>query len=215
LEDRYYSGRRPNGVYIPRFQNLTDVHPNFLRGYGYEGWSSRDGWSDHAESPDYGVEFKGQIKNPGGWTFEIMGFGEMLPRYENHVRLDANKKDKWGIPLLHITCEHSENEMNMLNDMATSAAEMLKVSGFTDIEAYVNEQHPGLCIHEMGTARMGHDPKISVLNEYNQAHEVSNLFVTDGAAMASTACQNPSLTYMALTARAVDYAVIQMKTGTL
>lgn len=215
MADQYYSGRRPNGVYVPRFQNINDQHSEFIRGYGFEGWSSREGWDSHASGVSYGADFKEHIKTPGDWTFELMGFGEMLPRFDNHVRLDTNKKDKWGIPLLHINCTHSDNELNMQKDMALEAAEMLTLAGFQDVEAYVNDPHPGLCIHEMGTARMGRDPKTSVLNGHNQAHEVSNLFVTDGASMVSTACQNPSLTYMAMTARAVDYAVTQMKSGTL
>jgi choline dehydrogenase-like flavoprotein len=215
MEDQYYSGRRPNGVYVPRFQNINEEHGEFIRGYGYEGWSSREGWDRLTGVVGHGAGFKQQIQNPGDWTFELMGFGEMLPRFENHVRLDQHKKDKWGIPLLHINCTHSDNELNMQKDMASAAAEMLKISGFQDVEAYVNDPHPGLCIHEMGTARMGRDPKTSILNGYNQAHEVSNLFVTDGASMVSTACQNPSLTYMAMTARAVDYAVTKMKEGTL
>ena len=212
-EDRYYSGRRPNGVYIPRFQNLTANHPDFIRGYGYEGWSSREGWERHTNSTAYGKGFKNSLKTPGDWEFEIMGFGEMLPRFENHVRLDHNTLDPLGMPLLHVSCNHSDNEKAMQQNMKEEAVEMLKVSGFHDIEGYARTRPPGLCIHEMGTARMGNDPKTSVLNGFNQAHEVDNLFVTDGAAMASTACQNPSLTYMALTARAVDFAVAQMKLG--
>ncbi len=215
FEDQYYSGRRPNGIYIPRFQNMTTEHPDFLRGYGYEGGSSRLVLKNAAEGTGYGAEFKESLNQPGEWWFDMMGFGEMLPRYQNHVRLDETKKDKWGIPLLHIQCEHSDNEKNMQQDMVEAGVEMLKAAGLEDIEGYADEARPGLCIHEMGTARMGHDPRTSVLNKYNQAHEVPNLFVTDGASMTSTACQNPSLTYMALTARAVDYATEQMKAGTL
>ncbi len=215
LEDKYYSGRRPNGVYIPRFQNVHDQHKDFIRGYGYEGWSSRQSWRRGMDQTGHGADFKDSLKTPGAWQFEIMGFGEMLPRFENHVRLDQSKKDKWGQPLLHISCQHSDNEKNMQRDMMNSAAEMLEVAGLTDIEPYLKIRPPGLCIHEMGTARMGHDPKTSILNKFNQSHEVDNLFVTDGAAMASSSCQNPSLTYMALTARAVDYAATQLKAGLL
>ena len=214
-ENRYYSGRRPNGVYIPRFQNLTTEHPDFIRGYAYEGWSSRESWGRLTQGTGHGAEFKEKLQSPGEWQFEIMGFGEMLPRFENHVRLDHNKKDQWGMPLLHVSCSHSDNEKAMQKNMMDEATKMLKTSGFHDVEGYARERPPGLCIHEMGTARMGRDPKTSVLNGFNQAHEVSNLFVTDGSAMASSACQNPSLTYMALTARAVDYAVTQIKEGTL
>ena len=212
-ENRYYSGRRPNGVYIPRFQNLSDDDPNFIRGYGYEGWSSREGWGRLTNSAEYGANFKKSLQSPGEWEFEIMGFGEMLPRFENHVRLDQDNLDPLGMPLLHVSCEHSDNEKAMQQSMKEEAVEMLNVSGFHDVEGYARTRPPGLCIHEMGTARMGRDPKSSILNGFNQAHDVDNLFVTDGAAMASTACQNPSLTYMALTARAADYAVAQMKLG--
>jgi len=210
---RYYSGRRPNGVYIPRFLNLDVAHAEFIRGYGYEGWSSREGWGRLTDGAGYGAKFKEMIKRPGQWEFEIMGFGEMLPRFENHVRLDHSKKDKLGLPLLHVWCEHSDNEKAMQKSMREEAEEMLKISGFEDVEGYARFSPPGLCIHEMGTARMGRDPKTSILNGFNQTHEVDNLFVTDGAAMASSPCQNPSLTYMALTARAVDYVATKLKEG--
>lgn len=212
-DDRYYSGRRPNGIYIARFQNVLDEHPDFLRGYGYEGWSSRLDWNKAADDIKHGASFKESLKKPGDWQFEIMGFGEMLPNFDNYAKLDVSKTDSWGMPLLHISCKHSNNEIKMQENMRDEAAEMLKVAGFHDIEPYMDQPLPGLCIHEMGTARMGLDPKTSVLNGFNQTHDVPNLFITDGAAMASTASQNPSLTYMALTARAVDYAVAQLKEG--
>lgn len=214
-EDRYYSGRRPNGVYIPRFQNLNGEQDDFIRGYGYEGWSSREGWGRLTDGAGHGAEFKESLKTPGQWQFEIMGFGEMLPRFENHIRLDQSKKDQWGMPILHMSVGHSDNERAMQQSMRGEAVEMLNVAGFHDVEGYARSRPPGLCIHEMGTARMGRDPKTSVLNGFNQAHEVDNLFVTDGAAMASSPCQNPSLTYMALTARAVDYAATKIKQGSL
>lgn len=216
LQDKYEKGRRPNAIYIPRFRNVNNDQSNFLRGYGYEGWSSRI--ANHnagSESVDYGAGFKKHMQGVGKWEFEIMGFGEMLPRFENHVRLDHSKTDQWGIPLLHTSCEHSENEQKMLEDIKASAVDMLQAAGLHETEGYINSKPPGLCIHEMGTARMGNDPKESILNRYNQCHAVDNLFITDGAAMASTACQNPSLTYMALTARAVDYAVNQLKGGNI
>lgn len=214
FQNKVEKGRRPNAVYIPRFRNVSDSEQNFLRGYGYEGWSSRIPTRDgRADSVEYGAAFKKSMQGYGDWEFEIMGFGEMLPNYDNHVRLDKQKTDKWNIPLLHTSCKHSDNEINMLEDIKNSAVEMLEVAGLKEIEGYVRDRPPGLCIHEMGTARMGRDPKTSVLNGFNQAHEVDNLFVTDGAAMASSACQNPSLTYMALTARAADYAVTQLKQG--
>ena len=214
LQEHYEKGRRPNAIYIPRFRNVDADQSGFLRGYGYEGWSSRvPNRNAASESVEYGAKFKQKMQGVGEWEFEIMGFGEMLPRFENHVRLDRIKTDQWGIPLLHTSCEHGENEQLMLEDIKNSAIEMLEVAGLHDIEGYINPKPPGLCIHEMGTARMGRDPKESILNGFNQSHNVDNLFVTDGAAMVSTACQNPSLTYMALTARAVDYAVSQMKNG--
>lgn len=216
FQDKYEKGRRPNAIYMPRFRNISEPHPDFLRGYGYEGWSSRiTARSTGEKTSEYGADFKQSMQGLNEWQFEIMGFGEMLPNFDNHVKLDPNKKDQWGIPLLHTSCAHGENEINMLEDIKSSAVEMLEEAGLKDIEGYVNPRPPGLCIHEMGTARMGRDPSTSVLNAFNQAHEVSNLFVTDGAAMTSTACQNPSLTYMALTARAVDYAVTKMKNDQL
>lgn len=214
FQDKYYKGRRPNAIYVPRFRNVGDDTSDFLRGYGYEGWSSRVR-NDGAESGGYGPDFKESLKSPGEWEIEIMGFGEMLPRYENHVRLDMNKTDEWGIPQLHVSCEHSDNERMMLKDMMDSAVEMLNTAGLKDVTGYVNPKPPGLCIHEMGTARMGRDPKESILNAHNQAHTVKNLFVTDGASMASSGAQNPSLTYMAMTARAVDYAVKELKAGNI
>lgn len=214
-DDRYYSGRRPNGVYIPRFLNLDSEHGEFIRGYGYEGWSSREGWGRLTDGAGHGADFKESLNKPGQWEFEIMGFGEMLPRFENHVRLDHNKIDQWGMPILHASCAHSDNEKAMQNSMRDEAVEMLTMAGFHDVEGYARFRPPGLCIHEMGTARMGRDPNTSVLNGFNQAHEVDNLFVTDGAAMTSSPCQNPSLTYMALTARAVDYVATKLKEGLL
>lgn len=216
FQDKIEKGRRPNAIYIPRFRNVGDDPSNFLRGYGYEGWSSRiPTRNGRAEGTEYGADFKASMQGYGEWEFEIMGFGEMLPSFDNHVRLDKNQTDQWGIPLLHTSCKHGDNEQKMLEDIQNSAIEMLETAGLKEIEGYLRERPPGLCIHEMGTARMGRDPGTSVLNAFNQAHEVDNLFVTDGAAMTSSACQNPSLTYMALTARAADYAVTQLKNGML
>ncbi|MCC3862566.1 GMC oxidoreductase [Pseudemcibacter aquimaris] len=212
FQDKYYKGRRPNAIYVPRFRNVGNDSSDFLRGYGYEGWSSRV-WDNGAETGGYGPEFKESLKGPGEWEFEIMGFGEMLPRFENHVRLHENKTDKWGIPQLHMVCEHSDNEHAMLQDIMDSAVDMLNTAGLKNVTGYVKPKAPGLCIHEMGTARMGRDPNDSILNGFNQAHSVKNLFVTDGAAMTSSGCQNPSLTYMAMTARAVDFAVKELKAG--
>lgn len=214
FEDFYESGRRPNEIYIPRFRNLgDDKQDNFVRGYGYQGSAHRLSWDRGMGSVGYGADFKKELQGPGAWYFRITGFGEMLPRYENHVSVDHNNLDEWGIPTLHIDCEFSENELNLQKDIAEEGERILKAIGLEDVTSWVTPANPGLCIHEMGTARMGHDPSDSVLNKHNQAHEVPNLFVTDGACMTSTACQNPSLTYMALTARAVNYAVEQMKEG--
>jgi choline dehydrogenase-like flavoprotein len=204
-------GVRPNGIYVPRFRNVKTKHPDFVRGYGFQGGASRAGWGRGADMAGFGAEFKKMLLDPGAWRFTFYGFGECLPRRENYVELDKEKVDAWGIPVLKIHCAWSENERAMLRDMAIAAAEMLAVAGARDIEPFVQDNPPGLTIHEMGTARMGRNPKTSVLNGYCQAHDIKNLFVTDGACMASSANQNPSLTYMALTARACAYAVEQMK----
>ncbi len=212
LLDRYYRGNRPTGIYIPRFQNLDrrTRRSDFIRGYGYQGDARRDGWN--RDSQGFGTALKKELREPGPWIMSINAFGEMLPRYENFVELDNEKKDKWGIPLLRIDCALGENEFAMRKDMMTSAVEMLEAAGCKNIRPYERSDFsPGLGIHEMGTARMGRDPKSSVLNEWNQAHDVKNLYVTDGACMTSSACQNPSYTYMALTARAADHAVQELK----
>jgi choline dehydrogenase-like flavoprotein len=215
FEDRDAFGRRPNGVYIPRFRNVTSSHPDFLRGYGFQGGAGRPGWSRGASMSGFGAEFKHALRTPGPWNATFYGFGECLPRSDNYVELDPVQVDNWGIPTLRIHCTWGDNERTMLQDMAVTAAEMLEAGGATGIETFVEDNPPGLTIHEMGTARMGSDPRTSVLNAHNQMHDVENVFVTDGAAMASSACQNPSLTYMALTARACDYAVNQMNRGEL
>ena len=160
-----------------------------------------------------GQEFKEQLRKPGPWRFGMGGFGEMLPDARNQVSLDPKREDRWGIPMLHIDCKLRDNEIAMAEAIASDGREMLEAAGLTDVEAVNNLAPPGLMIHEMGTARMGHDPATSVLNKFSQAHDVPNLFVTDGAAMASSACQNPSLTYMALTARAADAAADMLKEG--
>jgi len=224
LLDRYYQGNRPNGIYIPRFRNLGDEasrRGDYVRGFGYQGGASRPGWGRGSGERGFGVELKRQLRDPGGWRMGITGFGECLPRPDNHVDL-SDQTDEFGIPLLRIHCTWSDNEIAMRKDMAASAAEMLEAAGCKEVKTYDRYEggdalgaEPGLAIHEMGTARMGRDPKTSVLNAYNQAHDVPNLFVTDGACMASSACQNPSITYMALTARACDYAVTEMKRGNL
>ena len=211
MEDRTVHGRRPNGIYVPRFRNVATAHPDFLRGYGFQGGADREGWTRGENLPGFGAEFKRTLRTPAPWRFSFYGFGECLPRPTNYVELDPDTKDAWGIPALRIHCEWSDNERKLLKDMSVSAAEMLEAAGAKEVEPFVDDNAPGLTIHEMGTARMGRDPKTSVLNAWNQCHDVKNLFVTDGACMTSSACQNPSITYMALTARAVAHAVEQMK----
>jgi choline dehydrogenase-like flavoprotein len=214
-EDRMVAGRRPNGIYVPRFRNVKNNHSDFLRGYGFQGSGFREGWQRGISQVGFGPEFKKSIARPGPWRFSFYGYGECLPNHNNFVELDKNKVDAWGIPSLKIHCVWSENERAIRKDMAVAAAEMLAAAGAHDIEPYADDDPPGHAIHEMGTARMGRDPKISVLNSWNQSHDVSNLFITDGGAMTSSSCVNPSLTYMALTARACDHAITQMKKGEL
>ena len=213
FEDKYTKGRRASGCYVPRFRNLDEPDGRFLRGFGYQGSAYREDWQRGTNSAGIGPEFKAQLRNPGPWRFGMGGFGEMLPDARNRVWLDPTRKDRWGIPLLHIECTLRDNELAMLDAMASDGKETLEAAGLVDVEAQNNPMPPGLLIHEMGTARMGHDPATSVLNKYNQAHDVPNLFVTDGACMTSSACQNPSLTYMALTARAAEAAVDMLKEG--
>jgi choline dehydrogenase-like flavoprotein len=210
-EDRDVHGRRPNGIYVPRFRNVQTPHSEFLRGYAFQGGAGRDGWRRGAALPGFGRELKEALRTPGPWRFTFYGFGECVPRPDNSVELDPQQVDAWGVPALRIRCQWSDNERKMLQDMSVTAAEMLEAAGARDIKAFVDDNPPGLTIHEMGTARMGRDPKTSVLNAHNQCHDLKNVFVTDGACMTSSACQNPSITYMALTARAAAYAVAQMK----
>jgi choline dehydrogenase-like flavoprotein len=213
FEDRFYSGRRPNGIYIPRYKNINEKTKtkDFIRGFGYQGSAGRGGWSRGVNNSGFGAEFKENLANPGGWGMFLVGFGECLPYHENKVTLNHDAKDKWGQPVLSIDCEFKENEMAMRKHMSADAVEMLETSGLKNVTIFDNMGGPGVGVHEMGTARMGRDPKTSVLNAHNQLHAVHNVFVTDGACMTSASCQNPSITYMALTARAVDYAVNEMK----
>jgi choline dehydrogenase-like flavoprotein len=214
-EDRVQLGNRPNGIYVPRFRNVKDKHPLFLRGYGFQGGASRPKWERGVEMRGFGADFKHALSRPGPWNMRLYGFGECLPNHENFIAIDKGKVDAWGVPTIKINCMWRENERALLKDMSITAAEMLSAAGAKDIAPFVEDNAPGLTIHEMGTARMGRDPKTSVLNAHNQAHDAKNLFVTDGACMASSSCVNPSLTYMALTARACDNAVDQMKRGEL
>jgi choline dehydrogenase-like flavoprotein len=211
FKDQYHTGYRPNGIYVPRFQNIKSQHPDFIRGYGFQGGGNRVGWGYGNRLAGFGAEFKDALMKPGPWEMSFMPFGETLPYEDNQVTLNENVRDKWGLPTLHIDCEFKENEKQMRKDMMKTGKEMLEVAGGKNIEAVNLPAVPGFGIHEMGTARMGKDPKTSMLNKQNQLHEVPNVFVTDGSAMTSSACQNPSLTYMALTARAVDFAVSELK----
>jgi choline dehydrogenase-like flavoprotein len=210
-ENRGVIGRRPNGIYVPRFRNVKTKQADFLRGYGFEGGAHREGWQRGIGQTGFGPEFKQSLSRPGPWKFTFFGYGECLPNHNNYVELDKERADAYGIPVLKIHCAWDENERALRKDMSSSAAEMLAAAGARDIEPFIHDYPPGFSIHEMGTARMGRDPKTSVLNSFNQAHDVKNLFITDGGAMTSSSCVNPSLTYMALTARACEYAVEQLK----
>jgi choline dehydrogenase-like flavoprotein len=214
-EDRYVYGRRPTGFYIPRFRNLGGERREYLRGFGYQGSASRQGWERAVAELGVGGTFKDAMSQPGPWTIGATAFGEMLPNHANRISIDTARVDKWGLPVLAIDCATGENERLMRRDMMNDLAEMLEAAGATDVRVYDNEYAPGMGIHEMGTARMGRDPKTSVLNGRNQVWDCPNVFVTDGACMASSACQNPSLTYMALTARAAAFAVEELKRGNL
>jgi len=214
--DKRTIGRRPNGIYIARFRNVKTQHPDFLRGYGMQGGSSRAGWGRGSSMPGYGAEFKQSlIDDLGGWRLSASGWGETLPHEDNRISIDPHVKDRWGIPAAQIDVRWRENERAMDRDMQTGVAEMLDAAGCTNVRTHGSNNPPGHCIHEMGGARMSIAPKDGVLNKWNQAWDVKNLFVTDGACMASSACQNPSITYMALTARAVAHAVDEIKRGAL
>ncbi|MGD1944706.1 MAG: GMC oxidoreductase [Croceivirga sp.] len=217
FEDKYYKGRKPNGIYLPRFRNIggdsnTD---KFLRGYGYQGGASRGDWEDVIAELSHGKDLKDAILKPGRWTFGMGGFGEVLPNEENRMTLDYDKLDQWGLPTVTFDAEFGENEWEMRKDMKEQAAEMLTKAGLRDVKEFDNPGALGLGIHEMGTARMGRDPKTSVLNGYNQVHACQNVYVTDGAFMTSAACVNPSLTYMAFTARAANHAASELKKGNI
>ena len=213
FKSQYYFGRRNNGIYIPRFRNIggSTNRKDFLRGYGYQGGGSRNAWTDKVTELSYGTEFKKEILKPGMWSIGLGGFGEVLPYEDNRMTLDYEKLDNWGLPTVTFNATIKENELNMRKDMKQQAMEMLENAGFKDVEGHDDAYAIGLGIHEMGTARMGHDASSSVLNKYNQVHEVPNVFVTDGSAMTSAGNVNPSLTYMALTARAADHAVKELK----
>ena len=207
---------RANGIYIPRFRNLDEQNGRFLRGYGYQGESTQSLYGHASSTPGFGAEFKKSIRGHHPWTYFVMAYAECLARYENHVRINKDVVDAWGIPALHIDMEFGDNEKKLVVDAAEQAGEMLEAAGATNVTMTKGPlSTPGLAIHEVGTARMGDDPKKSVLNKFCQAHDVKNLFVTDGAAYVSNACQNPTLTMMALTARACDFAVEELRAGRL
>jgi len=211
FDDKYYTGRRPNGIYIPRYRNVGKDKRDYLRGFGYQGGASRGGWTGLMLDTKLGEELKESAAEPGPWYMGLGGFGEILPYHENRVTMDTSKKDKYGMPVLSFDAVLRQNELAMRKDMANDAAEMLEAAGYRNVRSYDREMGIGLGIHEMGTARMGRDPKTSVLNAYNQVHACKNVYVTDGSCMTSAACQNPSLTYMALTARACNHAVEELK----
>lgn len=214
-DDKYYKGRRPGGFYIPRFRNLNkkSEHKDYIRGFGYQGGSGRLNWKRGILEMSYGKELKDELLKPGTWRIGMGAFGECLPYHDNKMTLDYKKLDDWGLPTVTFDVEFKENEKKMRKDMQEEAITMLKAAGFKNVKGFDDAKSffPGLGIHEMGTARMGHDPKTSVLNKYNQIHTVRNVYVTDGAFMTSSGCQNPSLTYMAFTARAAHHAVQEFK----
>jgi len=207
-------GNRPNGIYIPRFRNLEDRQPAFLRGYGFQGSASEVKWAHAFGVPGFGASFKKQVRERP-WEIHLNAFGECLPRFENSCRLDDSLRDAWGIPVLHINMAFGDNERRMLKDAADTAVEMLEAAGAENVERREEISTPGLGIHEVGTARMGDDAKTSVLNRWQQSHDVANLFVMDGAAYPSSACQNPTLTIMALAARACDRLVDEYQHGAI
>jgi choline dehydrogenase-like flavoprotein len=210
-EDKYYYGRRANGIYVPQFRNILGDKRDYLRGFGYQGGASRDGWSKNIAEMNLGGDYKDALSEPGQWNMGIGGFGEILPYHENKISLDKSKKDAWGLNVLSFDAEWKDNERKMRVDIKNDAIEMLEAAGVKNVTGHDGDGTIGRGIHEMGTARMGKDPKTSVLNKWNQVWDAPNVFVTDGAFMVSSNCVNPSLTYMAMTARAVDHAVSELK----
>lgn len=206
-------GNRPNGIYIARFRNIAEKHTGFLRGYGFQGSAGESKWGHAFGLPGFGASFKRAVKGDRPWWVSLSGFGECLPQFENYCALDETKVDAWGIPVLHISMVFGDNEKKMVQDMAGTAEEMLRAVGAENIQRRAEISKPGLAIHEVGTARMGDDPKSSVVNRWQQAHDVSNLFVMDGAVYPASACQNPTITIMALAARACDRLVSEYKGG--
>ncbi|MBL7740187.1 MAG: GMC family oxidoreductase [Chitinophagaceae bacterium] len=215
FEDKYSFGKRPTGFYIPRFANIGNDKRDYLRGFGYQGAASRSGWRREVAELNIGADLKDALSEPGSWEIGATGFGEILPYHENKISLDKSRSDKWGLPVLAMDAELKENEMKMRKDIVEEMKVMLEAAGVKEVKTWDSGHAMGHGIHEMGTARMGSDRKTSVLNKWNQVWDAPNVFVTDGAFMTSSACQNPSLTYMAFTARAVDHAVSELKKGNL
>jgi choline dehydrogenase-like flavoprotein len=213
--DRYYRGRRATSMYIPRFRNVDKREEKFIRGYGYEVYTGRDTWTRGIDSAEFGADFKNEITRPGQWNLYTEGYGETLPNHDNRMWLSNEKEDRWGIPGLSVSMEYGDNEREMAKQMMADVVEMMEAAGLENVQGFNRPVTPGSVIHEMGTARMGRDPKTSVLNAHNQIHAAENVFVTDGSCMVSSPPQNPSLTYMALTARAANYAVEQIKSGAI
>ncbi|WP_440904475.1 GMC oxidoreductase [Catenovulum sp. SX2] len=212
FEDEYYIGRRPASLYVPNFHyEPTRYHKNFIRGYALAGGAYREDWQSYGYSDGLGINFKEKLMHPGQWKIGLQAQGEMLANRDNQMTLHATKKDKWGMPQIQFDVSWSDNEKRMMENSVEVASKMFEKAGFKNIQGQATERPPGIAIHEVGTARMGRDAKDSVLNGYNQSHDIPNLFVTDGASFASSAVVNPSLTFMALTARAVDYAVKEVK----
>jgi choline dehydrogenase-like flavoprotein len=214
-KDKYYFGRRPTGFYVPRFRNIHNDKRDYVRGFGYQGSASRDGWGRDVAELGIGGGLKDALSQPGDWTIGMTAFGEMLPYHRNKITLDKTKTDKWGLPVLAMDVELGENEHRMRRDMKQDGIDIFKAAGIEEVGGWESDYAPGMGIHEMGTARMGRDPKTSVLNAHNQVWDCKNVFVTDGACMTSGSCVNPSLTYMALTARAAEFAVNELKKGNL
>lgn len=210
-DDKYYYGRRPTGVYVPRFRNMNGEQRDYIRGFGYQGGASRSNWQRNVAEMGIGANLKEALTEPGGWSMGMTAFGEILPYHENRIYVDKSTTDQWGLPVLAMDCETKENEEKMRIDMRNDAAEMLEAAGLKNVNTYDGGYTFGQGIHEMGTARMGRDPKTSVLNAHNQVWDAPNVYVTDGACMTSAGNQNPSLTYMALTARAAEHAVQELK----
>ena len=213
--DKYVYGRRPTGIYIPRFANWGSDKRDFLRGFGFQGNAERQSFSRDADGLGIGASLKETLSEPGKWTMRTVGFGEILPDHRNKVSLSKTVTDAWGLPVLEMDAKIRDNEIKMRKAMKEDIVEMFDSIGLKNAQAWESTYHMGKGIHEMGTARMGRDPKTSVLNKHNQVWDAPNVFVTDGACMTSSSCVNPSLTYMALTARAADFAVEELKRGNL